>query len=184
MALWIRIFFFPISKFLSFWRGRNGKKKGSFLYFFFILFVLREGVREWEKNENPSFFFLFVSFLPFFLWFSLFFRSIFFFGSGKRRMKFPLSLPSFLLFGGEKWEEQLEKRKEVLSIFRSFFLDFFFLKTLLFFSFSFFFGRGKRIEEIAFFAIIHFYKNTTCLSTPRIFILGQNCLAFAKHKTA
>ena len=143
-----------------------GRKKDHFSIFSLSFsFFGKEWNRnwEWEKTEKPFFFyplqFLFVSFLPFFLWFSLFFRSIFFFGSGKRRMKFPLSLPSFLLFGGEKWEEQLEKRKEVLSIFRSFFLDFFFLKTLLFFSFSFFFGRGKRIEEIAFFAIIHFYKN-------------------------
>ena len=58
-------------------------------------------------------------------------------------MKIPISLPSFLLFWGEDGEDQLEKMKEVLSIFRSFFLDFFFLKTLLFFSFSFFFGRGN-----------------------------------------
>ena len=168
MALWIRIFFFPISKFLSFCRRRNGKKKGSFLYFFCILFVLREGVREWEKNEKPfffsSFFFLFVSFLPFFL----LFLSFFFFGKwewgGWRKIRerfFLLLFPFEFLFMEKRERINWKKLKEVLSIFRSFFLSFFFPLILLPFSFWEGEWRGKRIEKFAFWRIKEICKNKT-----------------------
>ena len=84
-----------------------------FLSFFFFSFVL---FGEWgqEMGTREAFFFsplsfLFVSFLPFFLLFLSSFLYFFLFRSGKWRMKISLSLPSFLLFKREKWEDQLEK---------------------------------------------------------------------------
>ena len=77
-------------------------------------------------------------------------------------MKISLSLPSFLLFEREKWEDQLEK-------FEGNSLSFSFLFSVFFLSFdpsSFqFLGGGMerdgRIKKIAFWRIIHFYKNKT-----------------------
>ena len=132
MALWIRIFFFPISKFLSFCRRRNGKKKGSFSSFF-LLFSF------WERRQKEQIPFPFSPLFPFLLFlfsfFSLFF-SILEQEMGEKRKRI---FSSFLLFKflicekkqGSNWK----KSKEILPLFRSFFLYFFFLFSLLIFSF-------------------------------------------------
>ena len=120
------------------------------------------GDRKWER-EKSSFRFPFILTLISFCFFSLFFCSLFFLGSRKwewRAEEFFLFFFSFyFLFLGKQRGINWKKSKEILPLFLLNFLYFFFLKTLLFFSFSFFLGRGKRIEEIAFWRIIYFYKN-------------------------
>ena len=128
-----------------------------------------------------SFSFLFVSFLPFFLIFFLF-RSRKW-GRNGVRMDSDL-FPFEFLFMEKRERINWKNLKEILSIFLLNFLSFFFLKTLLFFSFFFFFGRGKRIEEIAFFAIIHFYKNIIVLANPIYSPLNKIVYRFVQHKTA
>ena len=51
--------------------------------------------------------------------------------------------PFEFLFMEKRERINWKNLKEILSIFLLNFLSFFFLKTLLFFSFSFFFGRGN-----------------------------------------
>ena len=74
---------------------------------------------------------------------------------------FPLPFPFKFLFMEKMERINWKNLKEVLPIFRSFFLDFFFLKTLLFFSFG---ERNWEIGTIKMCApntLIHFYKNKT-----------------------
>ena len=192
MALWIRIFFPLFFHFLSFWMGR--KKDHFSIFSVSFSFFGNEWEQELRMRENwkvllfiPTFIsFCFFSsvFSPFSLFFSLFFR-VWEWGWEWREEEFFLFFFSFyFLFLGKQRGINWKKSKEILSIFLINFLSFFFLKTLLPFSF---WERNWKIGTIkmcAPIALKRFCKNTCCLSTPRIFILGQNCLAFAKHKTA
>ena len=120
--------FFP---FLFFFKG-NGNRK-----------------RKWEKNESrfffSSFFFLFVSFLPFFRLFLSSFRSPFLLwrgnGSGEGVGIFPLLFLHSFLFWEKNERINWKKSKEVFPLFLLNFLSFFLLKALLIFSFFFFLGR-------------------------------------------
>ena len=168
--------------------GEKWEEKRIISLFFLLHFLFWERSGTGTENERkPLFLLFFLSFCFFssvFSHFSLFFSLFFLFWEGGWVRKwegiFRYLFPLFFFFG----EKQLEKMKEVLPIFRSFFLDFLFLKTLLFFSFSFFFGKGEKDKGNCLFRDNPFLQEHNCLSTPRTFILGQNCLAFAKHKTA
>ena len=102
---------------------------------------------------------------------------------GERR-NFSSSFSKFLSFLEKRERSNWKKSKEVLPIFRSFFLDFFFLKTLLFFSFSFFFGRGMESEKDKGICLLEdnpfLQEHSTFLkfifgeeNTPKIHILCQ-----------
>ena len=127
----------------------NGKKKGSFLSFFFFIFFFGKGVEQELRMREvfffSSFYFSFVSFLPFLRGFSLFFRSLFVFGS---RNEFCF-LSFWIPFYGKEGEDQLEKFEGNSSSFS-------FLFSLFFLSFdpsSFQFlgekmsGNGERWED-------------------------------------
>ena len=155
------------------------RKKDHFSIFSLSFSFFGKELENERKMKIPRFsFFLFLSSL-----FSYDFLSFFLFRSGKREWReeefFLFFFSFYFLFLGKQRGINWKKLKEFLSIFLINFLSFFFLKTLLFFSFFFFFGRGKRIEEIAFFAIIHFYKNRGCLSKTNLSSFEQKHLSFS-----
>ena len=141
---------------------------------------------EWEKNEKPfflsSFFFLFVSFLPFFRLFLSSFLSFFFLESRKwewREEEFFLFFFSFYFLFLEKQRGiNWKKSKEILSIFLVNFLPFFFLKTLLPFSFGERNRKIGRIKKFAPIALKRFCKNTFCFSKTKLLTFRQKRLSF------
>ncbi len=144
----MHVFFFPISIFLSFRRGRNGKKKGSFRSSFQLFLLFREGVEDGEKNEESSFSSLFSFFLFLFFRFSDFFFLLFVplscfggeMGVGGSR-NFSSSFSCFIPFFGENKGGSTGKNR------RKFFL-FFILNFVLFSSWKPFwfsvFGEKRR----------------------------------------
>ena len=124
---------------------------------------------------SSSFFFLFVSFLPFFL----IFLSFFLFRSrkwGRNGVRMDSdSFPFEFLFMEKNQGINWKNLKEVLPIFRSFFLDFFFLKTLLPFSFGERKWKIGTIKMCAPIALKRFCKNTTFVLATLIYpVQGKN----------
>ena len=122
-----RIFFIFSSSFSFFGKELENKRKLKSPFFF------------------SSFFFLFVSFLPFFRLFLSSFRSPFLLwrgnGSGEGVGIFPLLFLHSFLFWEKNERINWKKSKEVFPLFLLNFLSFFLLKALLIFSFFFFLGR-------------------------------------------
>ena len=79
---------------------------------------------------------------------------------GERR-NFSSSFSKFLSFLEKRERSNWKNSKEVLPIFRSFFLDFFFLKTLLFFSFGERKWKIGRIKMCAPITLKEICKNKT-----------------------
>ena len=123
-----------------------GRKKDHFPLFLFP----QISYLEWEKTEKPfffsSFFFLFVSFLPFFLSFFLF-RSR---KWGRKGVRMDSDLFPFKFLFMEKRERiNWKNLKEILSIFLLKFLSSFLFFSLLLFSFweGEWRGKGERWED-------------------------------------
>ena len=112
-----------------------------------------------------SFFFLFVSFLPFLRGFSLFFRYLFLLWRGDwngREEEFFLFFFSFyFLFLGKQRGSNWKNLKEIRLLFLLNFRSFFFLFSLLIFSFWERKWREKRIKEFAFWRIKEICKNNS-----------------------
>ena len=117
-----------------------------------------------------SFSFLFVSFLPFFLWFSLFFRYLFLLWRGDwngREEDFFLFFFSFyFLFLGKQRGINWKNLKEISLLFPFKFLYFFFLLILLPFSFWERNWKIGRIKKFAPIALKRFYKNKLLIVPP------------------
>ena len=129
----MHVFFFPISIFLSFRRGRNGKKKGSFRSSFQLFLLFREGVEDGEKNEESSFFLFFHSFC--------FFSSLFrgrIEENGARRNPFLFLLPFLFL------KRNRDKNGNEKAFFFPLFLLFFLLFPPSSFQFFLLFGEGEK----------------------------------------
>ena len=123
------LFLFPFS-------FRSGGRKKDHFPLFSSSFLFGIGDR---KNRSP---FLFLLFFLFFCFFSPSFHSFFFFfslfwkGVGKENERnFPLLFLVLFLFMEKRERRNWKKSKEILPLFRSFFLYFFFLFSLLIFSF-------------------------------------------------
>ena len=128
--MYFLLFLFPF-----FFRSEWEEKRIISLFFLlpFLFWERSRRLRKREKTEKslpfpPLFSFFLFLFFRFSDFFFLLFVPLSFFGGemgvGERR-NFSSSFSKFLSFLGEKWEDQLEKMKEVLPIFLLNFLYFF-----------------------------------------------------------
>ena len=169
-----------------------GRKKDHFSIFSLSFsFFGNEWGQEMETREVfffSSLSFLFVSFLsfcPFSFFFSLFFLVWERGTEGEMGVRvYLIFFPLFFFLREKNGRINWKNSKEILLLFLLNFLSFFFPLILLPFSFWEGEWRGKRINEFAFFALIHFCKNSYCLSKTKLLFPGQKRLTFSQIKTA